>query len=125
MAWAEILLNVETIFSEHDDENIERFELKSKNIVPTWTDTKQVSGVILRSSVIGVIIGAIPGAGGTIASIVAYAQQKRFSKHPEELGTGAIEGIAAAESANNACTGGAMITMLALGIPVMQSPPYS
>jgi putative tricarboxylic transport membrane protein len=73
--------------------------------------------VVLRSSVAGVIVGAIPGAGGTIGSIVAYAQQKRFSKHPEWMGKGAPEGIAAAEAANNACTGGAMTTLLSLGIP--------
>lgn len=72
---------------------------------------------IFRSSVIGVIVGAIPGAGGTIASIIAYAQQKKLSKHPERMGSGAVEGIVAAEAANNACTGGAMTTLLSLGIP--------
>lgn len=72
---------------------------------------------LLRSSFIGVIVGAIPGAGGTIASIIAYAQQKKLSKNPDAMGSGAVEGIVAAESANNACTGGAMTTLLSLGIP--------
>ncbi|MGI6038377.1 MAG: tripartite tricarboxylate transporter permease [Limnochordia bacterium] len=72
---------------------------------------------VIRSAVIGVFIGAVPGAGATIAAIVAYGQQKRFSKEPEKLGTGAADGIIAPETANNACTGGAMMTMLSLGIP--------
>ncbi len=74
-------------------------------------------GNILRSSLAGVIVGAIPGAGGTIASIVSYGIQQRVSKHPEEMGQGSVDGIVAAESANNACTGGAMTTMLSLGLP--------
>lgn len=78
---------------------------------------KRLIPTIMRSSLIGVIIGAIPGAGGTIASIVSYASEKKISKNPHELGQGSLEGIAAAESSNNACTGGAMTTMLALGIP--------
>ncbi|MGE4283365.1 MAG: tripartite tricarboxylate transporter permease [Clostridia bacterium] len=78
---------------------------------------KEIWGNIIRSSIIGTIVGAIPGAGGTIASIVSYAQEKKISKHPEELGKGSIHGITAAEASNNACTGGAMITLLSLGIP--------
>lgn len=72
---------------------------------------------LLRSSIAGVIIGAIPGAGGTIASIVSYAIEQKCSKHPEEMGNGSVDGIVAAEAANNACCGGAMTTMLSLGIP--------
>ena len=72
---------------------------------------------ILRSSFIGIFVGAVPGTGATIAAIVAYGQQKRFSKNPEKLGHGAEDGIVAAESSNNACCGGAITTMLSLGIP--------
>jgi putative tricarboxylic transport membrane protein len=88
-----------------------------KNVWPGFAFIGEHLTVLLRSSVIGVIIGAIPGTGATIAAIVAYGQQKRFSRNPEAMGKGAPEGIVAPESANNACTGGAMTTMLSLGIP--------
>lgn len=74
-------------------------------------------GVIGRSSAVGVFIGAVPGAGATIGSVISYGVQKRFSKKPEEMGKGALEGVSASDTANNASTGGAMITMLSLGIP--------
>lgn len=90
---------------------------KIDQVLPSLQEIRVNFGVMLRSSIIGVIVGAIPGTGATIASIVAYGQQKRLSKQPERLGTGVIEGIAASEAANNACTGGAMITLLSLGIP--------
>jgi putative tricarboxylic transport membrane protein len=72
---------------------------------------------LVRSSLIGTGIGAIPGAGGDIAAFVAYGEAKRASKHPEKFGTGEINGVAASESANNACSGGAMIPLLSLGVP--------
>ena len=72
---------------------------------------------ILRSSPLGFFVGALPGAGGTMASLMAYNNEKQMSKHPEEFGEGAIEGVAAPEAANNAASVGAMIPMLTLGIP--------
>ncbi len=74
-------------------------------------------GPIWRGGVIGFIIGVLPGAGGTIASIMSYTTEKRLSKHPEEFGKGAIEGVAGPESANNSDTAGAMVPLLTLGIP--------
>ncbi|GAI11831.1 unnamed protein product, partial [marine sediment metagenome] len=88
-----------------------------KNLIPPLSEFKRLTPTILRSSIIGVIVGAIPAAGGSIASLVAYGQEKRFSKRSHLLGTGIIDGIAAPESANNASTGGALIPMLTLGIP--------
>ena len=73
--------------------------------------------VLVRSSVMGTLIGMLPGAGGEIASIIAYNESKRWSKKPEEFGKGCLEGVAASESANNAVIGGALIPMLTLGIP--------
>lgn len=73
--------------------------------------------IYLRSSIIGTGIGMLPGAGGSIASFMAYNETKRASKNPEAFGTGIPEGVAAAESANNAMASGAMIPMLTLGIP--------
>ena len=72
---------------------------------------------ILRSGVVGCLIGVFPGAGGTIASFLAYDVEKRMSKHPEEFGKGAPEGVVAAEASNSGSVGGAMVPLLALGIP--------
>lgn len=76
-----------------------------------------MKGVITRSSILGTLVGILPGAGATIASFLAYTTEVKLSKTPEIYGTGAPEGIAASEAANNAATGGAMVPMLALGIP--------
>ncbi len=72
---------------------------------------------ILRSAAIGTIVGILPGAGATIASFLSYAIEVKTSKHPENYGKGEPRGIAASETANNAATGGAMVPLLALGIP--------
>ena len=85
--------------------------------LPTIDDYKTTWKTILRSSGIGSFIGVLPAEGGTVASLVGYAEAKRWSKNPSEFGKGSIEGIAGAESANNAATGGAMVPTLALGIP--------
>ena len=74
-------------------------------------------GPIWRGGVIGFIIGVLPGAGGTIASIMSYTTEKRLSKNPDEFGKGAIEGVAGPEAANNSDTAGAMVPLLTLGIP--------
>lgn len=74
-------------------------------------------GVVVRSSLIGVFTGILPGAGGSIANILAYDQARKASKHPEKFGTGISEGIIAPESSNNAVEGGALIILMALGIP--------
>jgi putative tricarboxylic transport membrane protein len=76
------------------------------------------SGVAwLRGTIIGFFAGVLPGSGGTLATFLAYGVEKRFSKHPEQFGKGAIEGVAAPEAANNAAAGGSMVPLLALGIP--------
>jgi putative tricarboxylic transport membrane protein len=71
----------------------------------------------VNGSLVGFFIGILPGAGSTIASFMSYGIEKGFSKHPEEFGHGAIEGVAAPEGANNAETGGALVPLLTLGIP--------
>lgn len=73
--------------------------------------------ILARSSLIGTWVGMLPGAGGEIASIIAYNESKRWSDTPERYGSGCIEGVAASESANNAVIGGSLIPMLTLGIP--------
>jgi putative tricarboxylic transport membrane protein len=72
---------------------------------------------LLRSSVLGTIIGILPGAGGNIANLVAYSEAKRASKRPERFGKGEIDGVVAPEAANNATVGGGLIPLLTLGIP--------
>ncbi|HXF67869.1 MAG TPA: tripartite tricarboxylate transporter permease [Burkholderiales bacterium] len=72
---------------------------------------------MMRGGVIGFVIGVLPGAGGTIAAILSYVWEKRLSKHPEQFGQGAIEGVAGPEAANNSDTAGAMVPLLTLGIP--------
>jgi putative tricarboxylic transport membrane protein len=83
----------------------------------SWSDIKRCLPTILRGSIIGLLIGAIPGLGATPAAFLTYAETKRVSKHPEKFGHGAIEGVAASESGNNATCGGALIPLMALGIP--------
>lgn len=72
---------------------------------------------LIRSALIGVFVGILPGAGGSIANILSYDQAKRFSKRPDKYGTGIKEGIIASETANNSSQGGALIPMMAFGIP--------
>ncbi len=72
---------------------------------------------LIRSSVVGVLIGALPGAGGSIANLIAYDQAKRGSKEPERFGTGIADGVVASEAGNSATAGGGLIPMIALGIP--------
>jgi putative tricarboxylic transport membrane protein len=99
---------------------VERGEKRIRQAVlrlPSREDLRKCKGTILRSSIIGTFIGILPAEGTTVAAIIGYNEAKRWSKHPEEFGKGAIEGIAGAEAANNAGTGGAMVPTLALGIP--------
>lgn len=83
----------------------------------TGEEWKRSIGPIWRGGFIGFVIGVLPGAGGTIASIMSYTTEKRLSKHPEQFGKGAIEGVAGPESANNSDTAGAMVPLLTLGVP--------
>lgn len=89
----------------------------SDRILPEKKDLQRTWKTILRSSIIGVIVGIMPGAGTSIASFISYNEAKRASKEPESFGKGNIEGVAAPEAANNAVTGGSLIPALTLGIP--------
>ncbi|QUO37273.1 tripartite tricarboxylate transporter permease [Dysosmobacter sp. Marseille-Q4140] len=105
--------------SEGDlDEMTRGRNVKLKQILPSRHDIKRCTPVVLGCSVLGTIIGAIPGTGGDIASWVGYNEAKRWVKKNEvPFGEGTPEGIAAPESANNAIVGGALIPLLTLGIP--------
>jgi len=108
---AEILVNIEKTVVR------EVIKPKLSALLPTREDWKRSIGPILRGSGVGFLIGILPGAAHIISTFVSYAIEKRLSRHPEEFGTGRIEGVAGPEAANNAATGGAMIPFLALGIP--------
>ena len=88
-----------------------------RQLVPSLEEMKLSVGPIGRGSLIGFLIGIIPGSAHIISSFVAYGVERRMSKHPERFGNGAIEGVAGPESANNAAATGAFVPMLALGIP--------
>ncbi|WP_158850263.1 tripartite tricarboxylate transporter permease [Saccharothrix deserti] len=87
------------------------------NVWPSKADLRQSSGAIGRGSVLGFVLGILPGGGATLSSLAAYAWEKRRAKHPERFGKGAVEGVAAPESANNAAATSSFIPLLTLGIP--------
>ncbi len=90
---------------------------KTKTVLPSFKDIWETKGSMTRASIIGTIVGILPGAGATIASFLSYAIEKKVSKRSHLLGTGIPEGIVASEAANNAATGGSMVPLLSLGIP--------
>jgi len=94
---------------------------KFEKILPEWRTIFKHMKHILRSALIGVGIGSVPGIGEDIAGWVSYGAAKNSSKHPEEFGKGSYEAVVSTETANNACIGGAMIPLLSLGVP--GSPP--
>ena len=85
--------------------------------MPSIKELMSVKWIIARCSVLGTVVGILPGAGATIASFLCYSTEQKLSKHPEKFGTGCIDGIAAPETGNNAATGGSMVPLLSLGIP--------
>jgi len=112
------LFAVTELLSQAQDLNRERVAVAITALkLPSMDDFRRVKGVILRSSVIGTLVGVLPAEGSTMAAMIGYNEAKRWSKTPEEFGQGAIEGVAGPEAANNAATGGAMVPTLALGIP--------
>jgi len=108
---SEVFLNIEkTIMTEVA-------ETKIKGLLPTMKDWRDSMGPILRGTLIGFILGILPGAGGIVSTFISYTVEKKLSKYSERFGQGAIEGVAGPESANNAASGGAFIPLLTLGIP--------
>jgi putative tricarboxylic transport membrane protein len=108
---SEILINLEKTGT------IKAITPRLRDLVPRWKDLRDAAPAVGRGSVIGFIFGIIPGVSHVVSTFVSYAIEKKFSKHPEEFGKGAIAGVAGPETANNAVTGTAMIPLLALGIP--------
>jgi putative tricarboxylic transport membrane protein len=109
--YAEIMRNLETT------ESRDIVQAKVTGLMPTLKDLKDSSGAIARGTILGSILGILPGGGAVIAAFAAYTFEKKMSKHPERFGRGAIEGVAAPESANNAAAQTSFIPLLTLGIP--------
>jgi putative tricarboxylic transport membrane protein len=108
---AEVFKNLSSL------EEVSVFKTKIKNLLPTKRDWKDSAKPIARGSLIGFLIGIIPGGSSPLASFASYAVEKRFSKHPDQFGHGAIEGVAGPESANNSAFTGGLVTLFSLGIP--------
>jgi TctA family transporter len=107
----EIILNLER------EGAAERVVMKITTLMPTREDWKRMVAPILRGTALGSFLGILPGGGALLSSFAAYSVEKKVSKHAAEFGKGAIEGVAAPESANNAGAQASFIPMLTLGIP--------
>ena len=110
--FAEIIRNLEV-----SKESRDIVQSKIKGLMPTRQDLVDSSGAIVRGTVLGSLLGILPGGGAVVASFAAYTFEKRISKHPERFGNGAIQGVAAPEAANNAAAQTSFIPLLTLGIP--------
>ncbi|MFC0628126.1 tripartite tricarboxylate transporter permease [Kribbella deserti] len=107
----------EILYNLEERHNKVHVPAKVANVWPSRQELRQSSGAIGRGSVIGFLLGVLPGGGATLSSLVAYAVEKRRAKQPERFGRGALEGVAAPETANNAAATSSFIPLLTLGIP--------
>jgi len=109
---AEVFLSIETTFSR------EILKVKGfRALFPNRQDWRVSAGPICRGTILGFLLGVLPGGGTVLSTFSSYALEKRISKHPERFGQGAIEGVAGPETANNAACSGSFITLFTLGIP--------
>jgi len=107
---SEILLNAE-------NPEYSMTDTKMNSLIPSAKDLKDSIMPIARGSVLGFLLGIVPGLGAAVPTIISYTIEKKVSKHPEKFGSGAIEGVAGPETANNSYANGAFIPLLTLGIP--------
>jgi putative tricarboxylic transport membrane protein len=108
---AEVLVSLERFY------DMAPIRTRVRDMWPRWADWVQCRMAILRGTSIGFVLGVLPGVGPTASTFIAYAVEKKFSKHPEKFGKGALDGVAAVESANNSAVVGSLVPMLSLGIP--------
>ena len=107
----------EVLASTGEPAKREILKTRLSGLLPTRDDWARAGGPLARGSLLGFLIGTLPGGGAIIASFASYAVEKRVSRHPEKFGTGAIEGVAGPEAANNAAATGAFIPLFTLGLP--------
>jgi putative tricarboxylic transport membrane protein len=108
---AEILVNLEQKVVR------EIFDTRLGSLMPTRQDWRESAAPIARGSVLGFLLGILPGGGAVLSSFISYAVEKRVARRPETFGKGAIAGVAGPEAANNAAAGGGFIPLMTLGIP--------
>ena len=108
---SEVILNMEKTVTT------ELIKTKVKNLFPSKLDWAMSKWALVRGTVVGFFLGILPGGGPVLASFLSYGLEKRISKEPDKFGKGAIEGVAAPESANNAAASSSFIPLLTLGIP--------
>lgn len=108
---SEVLMNMEHMVKQ------DVYEAKISGLFPSRKDWADSKWPIIRGTILGFVLGVIPGGGPAIASFTSYAIEKRISKHPEKFGTGIIEGVAGPEAANNSATAGGFIPLFLIGIP--------
>jgi putative tricarboxylic transport membrane protein len=113
-AISEVMINVEQRITAIDTMSI-------SNWMPTWADIKQCTGTMIRATGVGFFLGLLPGCAPSVTTFVAYDLEKRVSKHPERFGHGAIEGVCAPESANNATSTAGFIPLFSFGLPTAPS----
>jgi putative tricarboxylic transport membrane protein len=107
----EVLLNLEQTIKR------DVFETRIRGLFPNRDEWRRATGPIFRGTILGFLLGILPGGGVVVSSFASYGLEKKLSRYPEKFGTGVIEGVAGPESANNAAVGGAFIPLFTLGIP--------
>jgi putative tricarboxylic transport membrane protein len=111
---SEVLLNISEIQVKTD---VMKIKTRFRDLLPDAQEWRRSIMPIGRGSILGFLLGVLPGAGVVLSSFSSYVLEKRLSKHPQEFGKGAIEGVAGPESANNASVSGCFIPLLTLGVP--------
>jgi putative tricarboxylic transport membrane protein len=117
LAFAEIILQLERHIKQGGAEFTLSFSPKPEDRYLSWPEYRGLGKTLLRGSIAGTVVGALPGLGAPVASFFAYDQARKVSKNKELFGKGSLEGIAASESANSAVVGGSLIPLFTLGIP--------
>jgi len=117
LAFSEIIIQLERHIKLGSAECALSFSSKPEDRFISWTEFRGCIKTLLRASIAGTVVGALPGLGAPVASFFAYDQEKKRSKNPEAFGKGKLEGIAASEAANSAVVGASLIPLFTLGIP--------
>jgi putative tricarboxylic transport membrane protein len=115
------LFGVAEVFENLEEENPQIIETGLSSLLPSREDLKASRGSIARGTLVGFLLGLVPGMTGTASSVLAYVAERKSSKHPEKFGTGVIEGVAGPETANNAHANAALIPLFTMGIPASPS----
>ncbi|HSB67879.1 MAG TPA: tripartite tricarboxylate transporter permease [Candidatus Methylomirabilis sp.] len=110
---SEILMNLEHVAS------VQAIKPTLRSLIPRWKDLRDSAGPVARGTLIGILFGFVPGISHVVSTFMSYAVEKKISRHPEEFGSGRIEGVAGPEAANNATTGSSLVPLLVLGIPAI------